>query len=87
MSAQDDRAVTTPFLLEWIEAELAVLEAFHAAKPTSADEREYFEKEAPLALENAKACLSELKSRIGRRSLTDQAHPADTQAQPLQTRG
>lgn len=85
MPAHNDRAVTTPFLFQWIEADLALLETFHAGTAINAADRDFFEKEVPLALENAKACLSELKSRMDSADLTAEVHPAGAPAQPLQT--
>lgn len=80
MSGQDDQAVTTPILFKWIAADLAVLETFLSGDTLSAGDHDFYTKEAPLALENAKACLSELKTRLPDTPLKGDGHPADAPA-------
>lgn len=80
MSSEDNQAVTSPILFEWIAADLAVLEAFLSGDELSADDHDFYTKEAPLALENARACLSELKTRWPGTHFKSDGHPADARA-------
>ena len=63
MLAQNKKTLAASSLVQWIEADLALLEAYLNGETASPEEQDYLRQEAPLALENAKACVAELKKR------------------------
>lgn len=82
MPAQDKLKISTLCLLEWIETDLILIESLITGQTNdqSTDNFEFLREEAPLALENIRACLQDLKNRISMSPTPAQTHQADARA-------